>query len=68
MLGLVIHVTALVLLVCLWLVGDVEGRTKLVFTGLYVLTWVLLFVNVWALLGAQALFALVVGTMTFAKR
>lgn len=66
MIGLFIHAAALVLLVCLWIVGDVEVRTKLVFTGIYAASWALLFVNVWALLGVQALLALVLWTMTFA--
>jgi hypothetical protein len=63
--ALIIYVLALVLLVCCWSVGEMEGRTKLVITGLYLASWLLMIINGWFVVAAQALFSLVVGTMTF---
>ena len=63
--GLFVFVLALVVLACCWYVGDMEVRSKLIITVVYLLTWVLTVINGWFVIGAQALFALVVGTMTF---
>jgi hypothetical protein len=66
MIGLVVHLLALILLIACWLVGEQEPRTKLILTGIYVLSWLLAFVDVWALIGTQAVLALVLGALTFA--
>ena len=66
MIGLIIQAVAFVMLVCFWLISEFEGRGKLIVTGIYLLTWSLVFVDAWALIGAQTLFAFVIGTMTFA--
>lgn len=65
MIGLVINLIVLLMLVSFWLMGEAQINTKLIFTGVYLATWLLIFVDVWAHLGAQALFGLVVGAMTF---
>jgi hypothetical protein len=56
------------MLVCAWLLNDWEFRTKLIMTGFYALSFLLLFVNEWAFPAAQAIFALVVGAFTFGGR
>jgi hypothetical protein len=63
--GLVVIVLALVLLVCCWIVGDMEVRTKLILTLLYILSWGLIFLGGFAVTGAQALLCIVLGLMTF---
>jgi hypothetical protein len=63
--GLFVIVLAFVVLVCCWWMGDMEGRSKLIITLLYLASWALAFINGWFLIGVQALFALIVGTMTF---
>ncbi len=40
-------------------------RTKLIITGVYALSWGLCLLDAWAVVAAKALFAVVVGTMTF---
>jgi hypothetical protein len=62
---LVVYVLAFVLLVCCWVVGDLEFRTKLIVTGVYLVTWALGFLSPYALVASQALFCAVVGLMTF---
>jgi hypothetical protein len=62
---LFVYVLAAVLLVCLWLFGEVEFRTKLVLTLLYGATWLLLLASPYAVLAAQALMAMILGGTTF---
>ncbi len=63
--GIFVLVLAFGLLVCNWWVGEQEVRTKLIVTGVYVATWLLILVGLLAVIGAQAIFAIVVGAMTF---
>ncbi len=62
---LVVYILAVVLLVCCWVIGDLEFRTKLIVTGVYLATWLLVFLNPYLLVAAQALYCAVVGLMTF---
>jgi hypothetical protein len=62
---LLVWIMAPILLACCWVLGDVEFRTKLIVTVVYLATWALIFVNVYAQAAAQALFCAVVGLMTF---
>ena len=65
---LFIHVLAFVLVVCCWLVGDLEIRTKLILTLLYLASWGLLLipsVGGYFVIAAQALLSIVLGWMTF---
>jgi hypothetical protein len=64
--GLLIHALAFILLIAYWIVGDQEIKAKLIVTGVYVVTWLLIFISPELMLGAQALFALGVGAFTFA--
>jgi hypothetical protein len=63
--GLVVIVLAFVLLVVCWWMGDLEFRTKLILTGIYAASWLLIFVNGWLHLGAQALVAFILWWATF---
>jgi len=60
-----VYILALVLLVCCWLIGDVEFRTKLIMTLLYLGTWGLIFVSGALVVSAQALLCIILGFMTF---
>jgi hypothetical protein len=60
-----VGVLGLVLLICCWIVGDLELRTKLILTLLYLGSWALVFVNVGLLIAAQALMCIVLGFATF---
>jgi hypothetical protein len=60
-----VGVLGLVLLICCWIVGDLEFRTKLILTLLYLGSWALIFVNVGLLIAAQALMCIVLGFATF---
>jgi hypothetical protein len=60
-----VGVLALVLLICCWIVGDLEFRTKLILTLLYLGSWALIFVNVGLLISGQALICIVIGFATF---
>jgi hypothetical protein len=62
---LFVHLLALVLLVCCWAVGDMEVRTKLILTLVYVASWGLVFVGSYAVVGAQAVLSIILGLMTF---
>jgi hypothetical protein len=62
---LFIYVLALVLLICCWAVGDLEFRTKLILTLLYVGSWALILVSAPLVMSAQALLCIVLGLMTF---
>jgi hypothetical protein len=62
---LFVGVLALALLICCWIVGDLEFRTKLILTLLYLGSWGLIFVNVGLLISAQALLCIVLGFATY---
>jgi hypothetical protein len=63
--GLYVVVFTAVLVICLWVFSDAEFRTKLILTGLYAMTWLLLLWANWAVISAQALLAIVLGATTF---
>jgi hypothetical protein len=65
MYSLIVHVVAFVLLGACWFVGDLELRTKVIMTLVYVGTWLLVFLSPWAVMGAQILFSFVLWWMTF---
>ena len=65
MLSLVIMVLAFVLLGACWFVGDLEFRTKVILTLIYLGSWVFIFIDPWALMGAQALVAFILWWATF---
>jgi hypothetical protein len=65
MIFLFVYVLALVLLVCCWAVGDVEFRTKLIWTLIYLGSWGLIFVSGTLVASAQALLCIILGFMTF---
>ncbi len=58
-------VIAIVLLGCNWIVGDQRTLTKIILTAIYVSSWFLVYVGFWAVSAVQAIFCIVVGTMTF---
>jgi hypothetical protein len=60
-----VGILGLVLIICCWAVGDLEFRTKLILTVLYLGSWALIFVNVGLLISAQALLCIVLGFATF---
>jgi hypothetical protein len=65
-----VGILAIVLLVCLWWVGDQEFRTKAIFTVIYFALWGLLFLGesgVWFTYAAMSLWSVVVGYSTFGK-
>jgi hypothetical protein len=66
--GLVISILGFVLLCACWFVGDAEFRTKVILTLVYLGSWVFLFIDPWALMGVQALVALVIWWVTFGPR
>jgi hypothetical protein len=63
--GLVVLILAFVLLIACWWAGDLEFRTKLILTGIYAASWLLVFVNGWFHLAAQAIVALILWWATF---
>ncbi len=66
--GFVVMVLAFVLLGACWFVGDLEFRTKVILTAFYLATWVFVFIDGWALMGAQALMAFILWWATFGPR
>ncbi len=66
--GIAVMVLAFVLLGACWFVGDLEFRTKVILTAIYLATWVFAFIDGWALLGAQALMAFVLWWATFGPK
>jgi hypothetical protein len=60
-----VGILGLVLIICCWAVGDLEFRTKLILTVLYLGSWALIFVNVGLLISAQALMCIVLGFATY---
>ena len=67
MIFLVVCVLALVLLICCWAVGDLEFRTKLILTLLYLGSWALIYVSPPLVISAQALLCIVLIFMTFVE-
>lgn len=65
MIFLFIYVLTLVLLVCCWAIGDLEFRTKLILTVIYLGSWGLIFISGALVVSAQALLCIVLGFMTF---
>jgi hypothetical protein len=65
---LIINGLALALLVACWVVGDLEFRTKVILTVVYVLTWGLAFVEPLLLGVAQGTLAAVLWWATFGPR
>ena len=59
MLLIVVQALAFVLLIVLWIVGDTEFRTKVILTGLYGASWLLVFVEGLLMLLAQGVLALI---------
>ena len=68
MLGLALLILNLILLVCCWLMGDAEFRTKVIFTIVFLLTlgWVIL--EPWTGMVAQGCLAGVLWWLTFGPR
>jgi hypothetical protein len=62
---LFVYFLAVVLLVCCWAMGDMEVRTKLILTLLYLASWALLFASNHVVVAAQALLSIILGWMTF---
>jgi hypothetical protein len=62
---LFVYALALVLLAACWYVGELEVRTKLILTAVYLATFGLCLVQPIFLVTAQALFCIVVGLLTF---
>jgi hypothetical protein len=54
--GLFVEVVALLLLVACWLQGDIPLRSKIIWTVVYVLTWVPLLFSAMLHVATQALF------------
>jgi hypothetical protein len=65
MLFLFVYAFAFVLLVACWLVGDMEGRTKVIYTLVYLATWALMFWTPYAVIATQAFFIIVLGLAAF---
>jgi hypothetical protein len=71
MIPLFLGALGLVLLICMWAVGEQEFRTKLIMTGLYVALWVFWIFDPtggWIAVAAKALWCLVAGYGTFGSR
>jgi hypothetical protein len=65
-----VGVLAIVLLFCMWFVGEQEFRTKLILTVIYLAMWGLPFVSeggVYFMMAGMALWCVVVGYGTFGK-
>ena len=62
---LFVYVLTLALLVCCWAIGDMEFRTKLILTVIYLGSWGLIFVSGALVVSAQALLCIILGFMTF---
>jgi hypothetical protein len=58
----------LVILVCFWILADFEVRTKLIWTGIYFASWLLLFLDFWAMLWTQMVITLILAAFTFGRR
>jgi hypothetical protein len=62
---LIVYITAVVVLVACWVVGDLEVRTKLILTGVYLATWAFGFLDPIVVVAAQFVFIVVLWAMTF---
>lgn len=66
-----VGILALVLLFCMWFVGEQEFRTKVILTAVYFAMWAIPFVPIegggYFLYAAMALWCVVVGYGTFGK-
>jgi hypothetical protein len=62
---LFVGILALILTAAMWWMGEWEFRTKLILTLIYFGTWLLVLVNPYLVLAAQALYCVVVGYGTF---
>ena len=58
-------ILALVLIVCVWIFGDVSFGTKLVLTVLYLASWALMLLSPWIMITAHALLSIVFGAVAF---
>src|SRR5262245_49746184 len=65
MLGIGVQVLAFVLVSVLWLVGEAEFRTKVILTGLYLASWLLIFAGGLLLVAAQGLLAVILWYASF---
>ena len=65
MLFLFVSVMAFMLVVCLWLMGDVGVRAKAILTLIYLGSFALLFWNEYATTAVQALLSIIMGLTTF---
>jgi hypothetical protein len=63
--SLFVYVLAAVLLAFFWYMGDVEFRTKVIMTLVYLASWDLVFWNSYAVIAVQALVSAVLGWLTF---
>lgn len=65
--SLFVLVLGLVLVVCLWIVGDVDFRLKAILTALYVGSFGLIFVTAYpfAFMVGQCILVAVIGVATF---
>jgi hypothetical protein len=61
----IVGTISLSLFITCWIVGDLEFRTKLILTLLYLGSWALIFVNFGLLISAQALMCIVLGFATY---
>ncbi|HZY85693.1 MAG TPA: hypothetical protein VFE78_12740 [Gemmataceae bacterium] len=64
-LAVLIVTATLALLVACWLIGDLEPRTKVILTVVYLASWVVAIFNVWAFIGVQAMVSLAIFLKTF---
>ncbi len=58
-------ILALVLIVCVWIFGDVDLLAKIVLTVLYLASWALLLWHPYLLYAAHALLSIVFGAVAF---
>ncbi len=58
-------ILALVLIVCVWVFGDVDLWAKLVLTALYLASWTLLLWSPWIMFSAHSLLSIVFGAVAF---
>ena len=58
-------ILALVLIVCVWIFGDVSLGTKLMLTVLYLASWALVLLSPWIMIAAHALLSIVFGAAAF---
>ncbi len=59
-LAVLIVTVTLALLVACWLIGDLEPRTKIILTVVYLASWLIAFFSVWTFIGVQAMVSLAI--------